>query len=274
MTDTSESYSFPGLSETLSSLNTFGAIIVSSLYFLVVALVLIFLIHKFAHKFLFPRLANKRYAFVLVFTLYALVLVCAGLLVLDRLGFDTQMLTRVSLMLVIALAAVIFVIAPYLPALPFKLGDMVELGGATGNIKFISPVFTRIQMFNGRTAFVPTASIWAKNVINYHFTPTRRVELALKVSADHSLADARTLLSDIMHSDPRVKQDPAPNVRVNAISAEGVDMLGLCWVDNADFLTARSDLYTKVVDATQSQEGISLALDRQQVVLSGEVTNR
>ena len=82
------------------------------------------------------------------------------------------------------------------------------------------------------------------------------------------------MLIDIMQGDPRVKQDPAPNIRVEAIAADGVDMLGLCWVDNADFLGARSDLYSKVVEAAQSQEGISLALEREQVVLSGEVSTR
>jgi hypothetical protein len=51
-------------------------------------------------------------------------------------------------------------------------------------------------------------------------------------------------------------------------------MVGLCWVKNADFLGVRSDLYEKVVNAAQSDAGISLSLDRQEVVLSGEVASR
>ena len=51
-------------------------------------------------------------------------------------------------------------------------------------------------------------------------------------------------------------------------------MVGLCWVKNADFLGARSDLYEKVINATQSDAGISLALEGQRVVLSGEVASR
>jgi hypothetical protein len=48
----------------------------------------------------------------------------------------------------------------------------------------------------------------------------------------------------------------------------------MCWVKNDDFLDTRGDLYQKVVEATQSSSGLSLALERQQVVLSGEVVNR
>jgi hypothetical protein len=151
MREMQESYSLPALSDTLAHLNKFGAIIVGSLYFVIVAIIIIFLVHKLLRKFLIPRLLNKRFAFVLIFTLYALVLVAATLLVLSRMGFDISLIARVSLLLVVVVAALIFIIAPYLPALPFKLGDMVELSGLRGNIESIKPVFTRVQTFDGRT---------------------------------------------------------------------------------------------------------------------------
>ena len=275
MLDMSDNYAAPKLSETLTNLNTFGAVIIGSLYYVIVAITLIFAIHWVARRYLFPRLANKRFALIFILTLHALVLVAATLLVLNRFGFDVAVLARISILLVIITSAVIVAIEPHLPSLPFKIGDMVEIAGVTGNIRSISPVFTRIQLFNGRTAFIPTPTVWSKNIVNYHFTPTRRVELKLTVSADHSLDDARAVLLDIMNSEERVVNDPAPPaVRVEKATAEGVDLLGLCWVPNADFLKTRSDLYARVVAATQADTGISLALERQQVVLSGEVINR
>ena len=121
---------------------------------------------------------------------------------------------------------------------------------------------------------MPNTLIWSKKIVNYHFTPNRRVELKLNVSPDHSIADAFGVLKEIMHSDERVLDDPAPAARINSASADGVEMVGLCWVKNADFLGARSDLYEKVINATQSDAGISLALEGQRVVLSGEVASR
>jgi hypothetical protein len=49
-----ESYVLPEVAYTLSELNRFGAVIANSLYFLIVAIIVIFLVHKFAKKFLFP----------------------------------------------------------------------------------------------------------------------------------------------------------------------------------------------------------------------------
>jgi len=270
----SHSYDLPGLTHTVAELNKFGAIIASSLYYLVVAIIVVFLVHKLARKFLFPRLANQRFALVFIWTMHALVLVIALLLVLGRFGLDISVIAPVILLLVILVAVFVFFIAPYLPTLPFKLGNMVDIGDVQGNVETITPYFTHIRTFDGKTVFIPNALVWAKNITNYHSTPNRRVELKLNVSADHSLADARAVLTDIMHSDERVIDDPAPLVRMNSAQAEGVEILGLCWVKNDDFLGARSDLYEKVINAAQADAGISLALDQKKVVLSGEIAKR
>jgi small conductance mechanosensitive channel len=274
MREMAESYALPGVANTITELNRFGAVVANSLYFLIVAIVLIFLVQKIARRFLFPRLASKRFAVVLILALHGLVLVAALLLVLGRLGFDISVIAPVALLVVIVLAILIFFVAPFLPTLPFKHGDMVEIDGVRGTVNSISPIFTRVLTFDGKTVFIPNTTVWAKNIINFHSTPNRRIELQLNVNADHSLADARAELIDIMRSDGRVLDDPAPATRINSARADGIDMIGLCWVKNADFLGVRSDLYEKVVNAVQSNAGISLALDKEQVVLSGEVVSR
>jgi hypothetical protein len=58
-------YSLPALGETITELNRFGSVIAGSLYFLIVAMVLVFIVHWLSKRFLFPRLVNKRFAVVL-----------------------------------------------------------------------------------------------------------------------------------------------------------------------------------------------------------------
>lgn len=272
MKEMPKSYALPEVEGLVSELNTLGLVIAHSLYFFVVAAVLIYLIQKAARKWLFPRLASKRFAVVLILALHALVLVATVLLVLGQLGFDVSIIAPVSVLSVIILAVIIFFVAPLLPSLPFLLGDMVEIDGEMGNVRAITPMFTRVQTFDGKAVFIPNAMVWAKKIVNYHTTPNRRIELQLNVSADHSIDEARAVLMGIMGSEERVLADPPPAVRINAARAEGIEILGLCWVLNADFLGARSDLYEKVIKAVQSDAGISLALDRQVVELAGDRT--
>ena len=270
----SEKYELPEVAHIAAELDKFGVVIVHSLYYLTVAVIVIVLLHKFSKKVLYPRLANKRFAIVIILALQLLVLVTALLLVLSQLGFDISVTAPVALLGVLTFAVIIFFVAPLLPSLPFKFGDMVEIESTEGNVDSITPIFTHIQTFDGRTVFIPNTLVWSRKIVNYHFTPNRRIELKLNGSPDHSLAEARAVLTDIMHSDERVLDDPASATRINSAGADGVEMVGLAWVKNADFLGARSDLYEKVINATQSEAGISLALEGQRVVLSGEVASR
>jgi len=274
MSEISTNYALPGVTHTVSELNKIGAVIASNLYFLVIAAVIIFLVHKFAQKFIFPRVASKRHALIIIFALHTLVLVATLLLVLGHLGFDISVVAPIALLIVMVIAVIIFFIVPVLPKLPFMLGDMVEIEGVRGKVESIAPIFTHVQTFDGKTVFIPNATIWTKNIINYYSTPNRRVELKLKVSADHSLAEARGVLTEIMQSDERVLGDPAPEIRIVAVGANALEIVGLCWATNADFLRTRSDLYEKVVNAVQSDAGISLSIDKRWVELSGKVADR
>lgn len=274
MDERSNAYALPGVAETVEDLHLVGPIIANASYFLIIAILVIYLVHKLARKFLYPRLANKRHAMVLIGAMHAMVLAVSLLLVLGRLGFDISLLAPPLILIILVGAVIVLFIGPFLPSLPFVLGNMVEIGGVMGIVETINPIFTRLQTFDGRTVFIPNALVWAKNIVNYHHTATRRIELNLNVSANHSISGARSVLLDIMTGDERVVDDPAPVVRLNGASAECVDVVGLCWVSNADFLDARSDLYERVVKAAQNTDGITLSLRKQEVLLSGQIAGR
>lgn len=255
--------------QTIAHLNKLGGVIASGVYLLVIGMAIIIVLHRLAAKLIYPRLQNKRRAKVIIGTLYVLVMVTAALVFFGQLGFDVSVFGPVSVVVVIFGAAVISYIAPFLPSLPFKKGALVEIGGAFGHVRSMSAFYTRILTFDGKTVFIPNATIWSARVVNYNYTADRRIDLMVRVKADSDLARARELLLEIMRGDDRVLGEPAPSVFVLDAKAEGVDMAGYCWVKNADWFYARSDLLEKLVSAAQSG-GVALALAKQEIVLSGE----
>lgn len=74
-----------------------------------------------------------------------------------------------------------------------------------------------------------------------------------------------------MSSDERVLTEPGPAVFVMDANAVGVGMTGYCWVRNSDWLSTRSDLWLQVVDMFQDDPAVSLSLDKQEILLSGEI---
>ena len=263
--------------EVISQVSGYGSLIVNSLYFMLAGMLVIFLLYKFANRFLYRfmymRTKGKRMMTVVFGTLYVLVFVITALLVLRRLGYDVSAIGQLAILVVLVGAVIAFFLVPFLPKLPFVIGNMVEINGTLGIVDSISTFHTMLRTFDGNIVFIPNALLMASRIVNYHHTANRRVELKLSVGVDCDLQLCRKFLLEIMNADDRVLSDPSPVVIVMDANAAGVEMVGYCWVPNADWMTARSDLWLLVVDKFQNDTAVSMSLHKEEVLLSGEVNS-
>ena len=153
----------------------------------------------------------------------------------------------ISGLTVICLAAVgiLILFRPFLPSLPFKVGQTVKAGDLLGKIEAITVLNTRLRTFDGKTFFVPNRKILNEVVMNYQFTATRRVKLDVGIRYDQDLMMAKQALEAVMTADPRVKAKPGPVVYVLSLAANCVELGGRCWVDNAKYWVTKCDLLEK-----------------------------
>jgi small conductance mechanosensitive channel len=259
--------------EIVTQLTGYGTMIANSLYFLIGGMLVIFLLHRIATRFLYAYIKNKRIVLVIFGTLYVLVFVITALMVLRRLGYDVTGIGEIAIVLVLVGAVAAFFLVPFLPRLPFKLGHMIEVNGTLGIVESISTFHTQVRTFEGNIVFIPNALVMASRIINYHETPNRRIELKLNVGVDCDLSQCQRVLLDIMDSDDRVIKDPAPAVFVMNANAEGVNMTGYCWVANSDWLKARSDLWLNTITRFNGDPSVNMSFSKQEVLLSGEVSS-
>ncbi len=264
-----------GTEEIVSQLSGYGSLIINSLYFMISGMLVIFVLYKFANlflnRFLILNSKGKRLKMVIFGTLYMLVFVITALLVLKRLGYDVSAVGQLAILIVLIGAVVAFLLVPFLPKLPFVIGNMVEINGVLGIVDSISAYYSHLRTLDGKIVYIPNALVMASRIVNYHQTPNRRVELKLSVGVDCDLALCKKFLFEIMSADDRVLSDPAPAVFVLDANAAGVEMVGFCWVSNDDWFPTRSDLWLLVVDKFQNDPAVNLSLDKQEVLLSGEV---
>lgn len=265
-----------GQEEILSQLTGYGSLISNSLYFMIAGMLVIFFLYKFANlflnRFLILKSKGKRLKMVIFGTLYVLVFVITALLVLERLGYDISAVGELAILTVLIGAVIAFFLVPFLPKLPFVIGNMVEVSGVLGIVDSISTFHTTLKTLDGNIVYIPNALLMASRIVNYHQTPNRRVELNVSVGIDSDLELSKKFLFEIMSADERVLSDPAPMVYVLDANAAGVEMVGFCWVGNNDWFPTRSDLWLKFVDKFQNDPAVNLSLDKQEVLLSGEVS--
>ncbi len=140
---------------------------------------------------------------------------------------------------------------------PFKVGDYVEAGGATGTVEDVNLFSTIIAPLDNRTVIVPNASIIAGNITNYSKKPNRRVDHVFGIGYGDDLKLAKETLLQIMKEDERVLDEPAPFVGVGELGDNSVNFTFRAWVVTADYWDVHFDMLEKV-KLTFDEKGISI----------------
>lgn len=200
---------------------------------------------------------------------YFLVLGAGLIASLHHLGLSYHFLLRGLLVLFLVVSALYMVLRPFVPSLPFRIGDIILASGIYGKVEAISFLHTRLRTFDGKTVFVPNGKILKDTLVNFHTTPNRRVDLEVTIRYQDDLGKAKELIRQVMEDDERVLKSPAPMVYVLKLADSGVHLGGRCWVPNLKYWRARCDLLETLKLRVDQEEGVSLAYPRQEVVLLG-----
>ena len=202
--------------------------------------------------------------------IYIVLLVIIITSALITLGFDSRNIFRLIILGALAIIAILLVLRPYLPTLPFKVGNTVKVGSLLGKIEATTVVNTRMKTFDGKTVFIPNSKILNDFVINYHFTPTRRLKIDIPIRHVRDILRTKQLMEAIMIEDPRVLLKPARPVVYTLNLVDGCVKMGArCWVDNTKFWIAQCDILEKILCA-MDRENITLAERRKAIRLFHE----
>jgi small conductance mechanosensitive channel len=179
-----------------------------------------------------------------------------------------QILTIISL----AAAGIIAVFRPLFPTLPFKVGNTVKAGDILGKVEATTVLNTRLKTFDGKTVFIPNRKILNEDIINYHFTPTRRITLEVNIKFDQGLMKAKQIIESIMVEAPRVNATPRPVVYLMSLEKGYMELQGRGWTDNVKAFVVTRELLEKT-KLRFDQEGFALAVPQLQVHYSMENTS-
>ena len=101
-----------------------------------------------------------------------------------------NVLRFLSIIVLVIIGLIIF-LRPFFSSMPFKIGNTIMTAGLLGKVEGLTFLNTRLRTFDGKTIFVPNRKIINDTVINYHLTPTRRVEIDVGICYDQDLQKAK-----------------------------------------------------------------------------------
>lgn len=147
---------------------------------------------------------------------------------------------------------------------PFDIGDEIKVGNLWGWVDSITLANTKIKGFNGQIFNVPNNAVWGDTIENFTSTPTRKLKIGLKVALDDDLTRVEQLLVEIMKSNPKVLENPAPSTFVFAIENHYIIVSGNCWVNKQDFWPTNAQLIRTVLERFK-KEGLNVAAIPKQI---------
>ena len=152
---------------------------------------------------------------------------------------------------------------------PFKKGDFVEAGGATGTVEKINIFSTIMKTGDNREIIVPNGSIFGGTITNYSARSTRRVDMVFGIGYDDDLLLAKATLKEIVASDDRILAEPACAVAINDLGDSCVNFKVRPWVNSADYWDVLSDI-TEKVKLVFDEKGISIPYPQMDVHVHGQ----
>lgn len=241
-----------------------GIEMISAVAVLIIGLLAAKWINKVLRRSLSNLKTNATAVSVICNIVYVLMLVAVVLVSAVEAGLQVKPIIRLCILFSMIIVGVIVFFRPFLPSLPFKVGNTVKVGDLLGKIEATTFLNTRLKTFDGKTFFVPNRQILNDIVINYHLTQTRRIKINVGIRYDQDLMKAKQVLESIMIEDPRVEVKPGPVVYVLNLTNNCVELGGRCWVNNSKYWITKCDLVEKT-KLRFDHEGIVIAFPQMDV---------
>ena len=132
---------------------------------------------------------------------------------------------------------------------PFKVGDYVEAGGASGFVQSINLFYTVVLTIDNKRITVPNGNLMNANVTNYTAEDKRRVDLVFACAKSEKPAEIQQCILDAVAGSKYALTDPAPFARISGGTNEAMEFTVRVWCKTEDYWDLYFELNQIIVEA-------------------------
>lgn len=148
---------------------------------------------------------------------------------------------------------------------PIQIGDTVEVGALTGEVKRIGIRSSTVRTFQGAEVIVPNANLIQEQVVNWTLSDRqRRIELPIGIAYGTDPQRVIDILHEVARSVPEVADDPAPLALFRGFGDSSLDFELRCWTGFENYLPIQSKLAI-AMNAALAEAGISIPFPQRDV---------
>jgi small conductance mechanosensitive channel len=135
---------------------------------------------------------------------------------------------------------------------PFRVGQRVEIGGKTGEVRDLNLFFTELATGDNVQVLIPNGSVWGNALTNFSAYPSRLVETTVVARNGDADATARDV-ERFLQENPRALNQPAPVVKKVGYGDE-IELAVKAWAPANDTTTLKYEISRFVRERARARE--------------------
>lgn len=153
---------------------------------------------------------------------------------------------------------------------PFGIGDMVHVGGTTGEVLSIDLLAVKLRTFDNLHVRIPNETLIKSEVRTLTKFPIRRVDLAIGVAYKEQVERVRELLFEIADRNPLCLDEPKPLFIFKGFGDSAIEMQFSPWALRENYLELKNVIQQEIKAAFDAA-GIEIPFPHR-VLYTGAVT--
>lgn len=136
---------------------------------------------------------------------------------------------------------------------PFDVGDLISVGGVTGEARSMNLVSTTIATQDNQLLIVPNNAIWGNIITNITGSDTRRIDLIFRIGYEDDISRTQAIMQEVLNQHPLVLDDPEPVIAVGELGAVSVNLICRPWARTDDYWQVYREITRKVKERFQDE---------------------
>ena len=130
---------------------------------------------------------------------------------------------------------------------PYKVGDVIEAVGYSGEVKEIQIFNTILVTGDQKTVILPNGSVSNGSIVNFSERGIRRVDMVIRLSYRDDVEEAKKIIRAILLSYPEVHKEPEPLVEITDLTEHHIVLCVRPFVDALHYGNVQFKFYADVV---------------------------
>ena len=147
---------------------------------------------------------------------------------------------------------------------PFRVGEYIDAGSVSGTIQEIGLFATELKTYDGIYVLAPNSELWNTPVKNFSRNPVRMAEIVVGIAYGDDISLAQQTMLDVITSDGRAIDDPAPAVFVDSLGDFSVNLKARYWAATSNWWASKLDI-TKAMKIAIEEKGLTIPFPQQEV---------